>query len=93
MIMKTKKIGLISLIVGMMLIVQTVLAVGPETNPNPNWGDINPSGATTGHANPALSWQGWIYPGTDDCGFENGASTIGSPATLPDSIPFPQAPW
>lgn len=44
-----------------------------------------------GHANP--STYGAVYAGTDDCGFSNGGSTIGSPAELPDQNPHDEAPW
>jgi len=84
---------IVLVLVTLLVTMGTVMAVGPDYNQNQNWGDLNPSGGTTGHANPALSWQGWVYPGTDDCGFKNGQSTMGSPATLPDAVPFPQAPW
>ncbi len=60
-------------------------------NPNPNWGDSppTPERCSIGHMNPALSNER-IYPGADDCGFNNGEAQRGSQHTLPPTVPFTQ---
>jgi len=87
-------ICLVSLMIATSLLTGTVLAVGPETNPN--WATRagnTPAGGSIGHINPAHPNMnlGEIYPGPDDCGFRNGEATKGSQKSLPDAVPFEQA--